>query len=682
MVFPGDSILIQEFEEILGDAKSPDGCRRFHSLGFDYGHTDDVPLLGAERSEVSDQDRAEGGADSDADLEQRIERCGCIAASQITQDSIGFHDGVHGVGVPYLSQVILIGLVEKAAHALEFNAGEEQFSSHELHSLVIFKILHLGIDRTAVVEHQAVTLDLVQISAVFLQHPVESRIQAVQDNLILRRAQKSGKEGISGNIEESDRDIRFAGLAMDSSGLDDSFNQLPRQVEFLNLSPENEFLADMSIPGSSDFRVIHSVHQHPYNTKARPTRHAVSCPAVYIISDQRDNPKKGRTDTMILNENVDRKIIPIAGGKGGVGKSVIASNLALSMAMFGKKTVLVDLDLGGSNLHTILGVKNVNAGIGNFISGREYAINDLVCPTEWENLYFIPGDVLVYGIGELTKATKSRIVKGMMEIDADYVVIDLGGGTNFTVVDFFLISNSGLIITTPQNTSVMNAYSFLKNYVFRFLQRAFASDKAVSSYLKKILKERKPGERHTVTEILADIRAKNPDAGEKAEAFLEVLQPKLILNKINGVDDVAMAEGLRDLCAQNLSINLECLGTIMTDNLVDDSVNMQHPFILSYPDDVITAEIHRISQKVIQSSQFPEMPLELDYYSDSFELAQIEAENDLAVFRESDSRDTMNGGNDDQDRYDVEKLLELIRIQQGRINELQGTLRMLSFNQG
>lgn len=379
---------------------------------------------------------------------------------------------------------------------------------------------------------------------------------------------------------------------------------------------------------------------------------------------------------MILNENVERKIIPVAGGKGGVGKSVIAANMALSMSMFGKKTVLVDLDLGGSNLHTLLGLKNINPGIGNLVSGRKNSINELVCPTDWENLYFIPGDVLVYGLGELTKSVKARIVKGLLDIDADYIIVDLGGGTNFTVVDFFLISNSGLIVTTPQTTAIMNAYSFLKNYVFRFLQRAFASDKQITAYLKKVLKERRPGERKTVTEMVVDIRGMDPTAGEKAEAFLEVLQPKLILNKIYGVEDVSLAEGLRDLCAQNLSINLECLGTVVNDENVNHSINLQRPFILDNEDSVATEEIHRISQKIIQSSNFPEMPLELDYYADSFELAQIEMENDLAALEGNEEEAPESGG------YDVEKLLELIRIQQNKIQELQGTLRMLSFNNG
>jgi len=376
---------------------------------------------------------------------------------------------------------------------------------------------------------------------------------------------------------------------------------------------------------------------------------------------------------MILNENVDRKFIPVAGGKGGVGKSVIAANLALSMCLYGKKTVLVDLDLGGSNIHTILGLRNTSPGIGNFVSGKKYSINELLFPTEWENLYLIPGDVLVYGVGELTKSVKERIVKGLLDIEADYIIVDLGGGANFTVIDFFLISNSGLIVTTPQVISIMNAYSFLKNYVFRFLQRAFAADKPINSYFRKVLKERHPGDRKTVTDMISDIRGINPTLGNKAEAFLEVLQPKLILNKIEGIEDASLAEGLRDLCAQNLSINLEGLGTVMNEEIVNRSVNLQRPFILDDEENIATSEIHRIAQKIIQSGNFPKMPLELDYYADSFELIHIEMENDLAAVQDSDKSSPGN--------YDIDKLLELIRIQQGKIQELQGTVRMLSISE-
>jgi len=113
---------------------------------------------------------------------------------------------------------------------------------------------------------------------------------------------------------------------------------------------------------------------------------------------------------------------------------------------------------------------------------------------------------------------------------------------------------------------------------------------------------------------------------------------------------------------------------VMNEKIVNRSINQQRPFILDNEGNIVTEEIHRISQKIIQSSNFPEMPLELDYYADSFELAHIEMENDLAALQGSTDTDQDSG------EYEVDKLLELIRIQQSKIQELQGTLRILSMN--
>ncbi len=391
--------------------------------------------------------------------------------------------------------------------------------------------------------------------------------------------------------------------------------------------------------------------------------------AVYIIAFPNDN------SNMILNENVSRKIIPIAGGKGGVGKSIIAVNMALSLAKNGKKTVLVDLDLSGSNIHTLLGVKNTKPGIGNIISGLKASVSELVCPTKWENLYYIPGDVHVYGVGEITQPEKILIINGLLETEADYIILDLGGGTSFTVLDFFLVSNSGLIITTPQTTSVMNAYAFLKNYVLRFLQRAFASNKGISKYLNSVVKEQNQEDRKTMSEIMESITKISIEDGEKASAFLDVLQPKLILNKINSASDIVIAIGLRDLCKKNLSINIECLGTVLETEIVNRSSENLTPFVHDFPEHIVTNEVHRISQKILQSGNFPQMPLELDYYSDSYELAHIETENDIAI-QQSEKKSGENTS-----EFEVDQLLELIRLQQGKIQELQGTLRMLSIGQ-
>ncbi len=369
---------------------------------------------------------------------------------------------------------------------------------------------------------------------------------------------------------------------------------------------------------------------------------------------------------MILNENSDKKIIPIAGGKGGVGKSVLSTNLSLLLAVNGKKTIVVDLDLGGSNLHTMLGIKNTNKGIGNFISDKSIAMEDLVIPTDYENLFLIPGDVLVYGLGEISFEEKKRIIKGLVELDADYIILDLGAGSSLNVIDFFLISNSGIVVTTPHMTSIMNAFGFLKNVAFRFLQRAFAENRVFTEYFDKAFLERHPGEQKPLKEMLEDLRSREPEAVEKAELFLEILQPKIIMNMAEDSGELSIAESLKDLTKRSLSIHSECLGMLFMDKQVSDALKERTPFIIQYPESVTAEGMDRMVRKIILSKRFPEMPLELDYYKDSFELAQIEAEIDeQAMVRQT------NGGYSPEE---IENLLKLVEQQQMRIKELETAL--------
>ena len=90
---------------------------------------------------------------------------------------------------------------------------------------------------------------------------------------------------------------------------------------------------------------------------------------------------------------MNRTIIPIASGKGGVGKSFITANLAIALAKLGKQVIVADLDFGASNLHTCLGIHNTNPGIGDFLRARYSKLEDLLVETENENLKFLAGDV-------------------------------------------------------------------------------------------------------------------------------------------------------------------------------------------------------------------------------------------------------------------------------------------------
>ncbi len=83
-------------------------------------------------------------------------------------------------------------------------------------------------------------------------------------------------------------------------------------------------------------------------------------------------------------------IIPVAAGKGGVGKSFLTANLAIALAELGHSTIAVDMDLGGSNLHSFLGMQNRYPGIGDYLQARLGSLETLLVPTRVPHLSFLP----------------------------------------------------------------------------------------------------------------------------------------------------------------------------------------------------------------------------------------------------------------------------------------------------
>ncbi|NBF39286.1 MAG: P-loop NTPase [Spirochaetes bacterium] len=378
---------------------------------------------------------------------------------------------------------------------------------------------------------------------------------------------------------------------------------------------------------------------------------------------------------MIINQNQLRKVIPIASGKGGVGKSILSANLGIMLAAYGRRTVLIDLDLGGSNLHTYLGLKNRQSGIGNYVSDKSLDFNSLLSDTPYTNLKFVAGDVLVSGTANLMHSQRKGLISRIEKIDADFVILDLGSGTGLNVIDFFLIANAGIIVSTPQTPAILNAYNFLKNAVFRQLQRSLNSPKKVVNYLKDVVKDKKPGATPTISQILDKIEGISAKAGAEARAQVDGLLPHLVLNMGESPEDLEIGYSLRDLVGRNLGVSIGCLGFVYQDKAVAAALKGLKPVVVDREDSLVSREIDRIAQKILQSPQYPVMPLDLQEYEDSFGLATIEARNDFTE---------VDGMEDARQRAGVspEDFLAIIAAQKKKIEELQGTVRMLTMGQG
>jgi flagellar biosynthesis protein FlhG len=291
-------------------------------------------------------------------------------------------------------------------------------------------------------------------------------------------------------------------------------------------------------------------------------------------------------------------MVPIASGKGGVGKTVIASNLGASLAAMGRTVVLVDLDLGGANLHTCLGVKNRTPGIGAVVWKQEKSLANLLVETQVERLWFIPGDNLLPGTANLEYFVKQRILRELAKLPADFVILDLGAGSSYNVVDFFLASSSGLLVIQPEPTSILNAYSFLKTSAFRMLYRSFPRGSEERRRISDFVSRRIEGTGSTLLGLAGELARDFPASAPPALEQLSRFYPRVVLNEGKGPKDASMGLRLRDIVTRNLGIHMEYIGFLLRDEGVPRSVVERNPICLSRPESVFARGISALAAKI------------------------------------------------------------------------------------
>ncbi|MFP4113121.1 MAG: P-loop NTPase [Spirochaetota bacterium] len=357
------------------------------------------------------------------------------------------------------------------------------------------------------------------------------------------------------------------------------------------------------------------------------------------------------------------QILPIASGKGGVGKSLLAANLAIVLSRAGKDVVLADLDFGGSNLHLILGVRGVSAGVGAVVNNPDVDFADVVLETEYENLRFIPGDGEIPGIANLGAGQKRKLIRRLRSLEADYLVLDLGAGTSYNVMDFFLLSRQGIVVTTPTPTALVNAYLCIKNALFRLLNTSFKRGSDADQALKQITKDTEHLQRVYLPDLVSRLEKFDPESVARYRTTAGMFRPRLVLNMLDDPKDADKVTRLRHSCSQYLGLELEHLGVMYRDDLQDISLGARLPIVLYKPNSVLSQAIFRIGDKIMELASEDE---EGWFSSDeSFEVAEAEAEADFEIKSDYVNELLHTGALSHGD------LLETVKSQQIEINQLR-----------
>lgn len=295
-------------------------------------------------------------------------------------------------------------------------------------------------------------------------------------------------------------------------------------------------------------------------------------------------------------------LLPIASGKGGVGKSSFAVNLAVTLAQKGKSVVLADLDFGGANLHTLLGLKNNHAGLGNFIYKQTDDFSSLLQQTSTPNLQFIAGDCLFPGTANMDYSSKRKIIKNLNALDADYVIMDLGAGTTYNTLDFYLLTYNSILVTTPELTSILNAYSFLKSAVFRFFMRQFKAKSEERLFINQYLNNSSTGSEASFIELVTKVAKKFKETGRKARDELLKYRPQVVMNQGQTTQDLEMAKRLRSLIYSKLGITVDFVGFLPKDEKVSWAVAMRSPLSVTTPDCKFVKAVQTAADRILLHS--------------------------------------------------------------------------------
>jgi flagellar biosynthesis protein FlhG len=323
------------------------------------------------------------------------------------------------------------------------------------------------------------------------------------------------------------------------------------------------------------------------------------------------------------------QIIPIASGKGGVGKSLLAANLAVALGQSGKSVVCADLDLGASNLHLMLGLSSVKKGIGTFVKGFHGGIKDIVLPTAYPGVRIVPGDAEIPGLANLTVTQKRRLLEELQTIDCDFLMLDLGAGSGLNVVDFFLQAPRGVLVAAPMLTSTLGVYLFCKNALFRMLSRLIKRNSKSYDYMKRLEKEAHDQQKFNLPELLKKIKHLDAAVYEAYREKLARFSPRIVLNLLENEKDVVFGERLRRSLSDFLGMTVEHLGVIYRDPLQDTALNSRIPLIVYKPQAVLSQAVFRIAEKILDAPADDGALIEPDTDA-SFELAAAEAKADFA----------------------------------------------------
>ncbi len=263
--------------------------------------------------------------------------------------------------------------------------------------------------------------------------------------------------------------------------------------------------------------------------------------------------------------------ISVGSGKGGTGKSMVVANIGILLAKRGRRVCVVDLDLGGADIHILYGVFEPDRCLTDFLTRKVASLSDVAQQVSGSSgdLKIIAGSGDTLQTANMTFQEKQRLLRGLSSLDADVLLLDVGAGVGYHVLDFFMFSDLQICVAVPEPTAVLDFYNFLQLATIRRALGGFLSQGEVG----KALKERRF---QTLAEVFALAEEIRPGAREQTQRALAAFNPLLITNMAGPHVKINQLK-LQRLASKYLGISIPNLGEIPYDQMVQEAMRAYLP---------------------------------------------------------------------------------------------------------
>jgi flagellar biosynthesis protein FlhG len=292
---------------------------------------------------------------------------------------------------------------------------------------------------------------------------------------------------------------------------------------------------------------------------------------------------------------IGRRVFSVGGGKGGVGKSLVAVNLATYLAQLGRRVVLIDADATGANLHLVVGAER--PAISPAMPEVERSIEHSLMTTDVPGLRLLTASSDPSESGSIKSARKSHLLSQLRDVQTDDVVIDVGPGTGASAVDLFLAADVGILVTIPEPAAIETTYRFMRACYVRDLRRSLRADRSRLRGLDRILGEL-PHHPYPL-ELARHLMRVEPTLGELAGVILARSRPRLVVNQTRVKSDLELGQWLAQIALRRLGIAVDPLGSIEHDDAVWLANRHHKPLLVDNPSSKAGRGLERVARRVL-----------------------------------------------------------------------------------